>query len=258
MSTLRAFSRSVWIVLLLTAGLPMAYILKTLRLERSLSVVHSTLSAMIVKIGGIRLVVKGETALDNTPTLFISNHTSYLDCILLQSLIKIKLAWIAGAFVKTLPFASIVLSSTAIVYVDKRRNKAIKQYRERIREIIASGRSLFLFPEGTVSDGQHVLPFKSALFSAVEGGERVRIQPISVIATHLDGLPITRVYRYLYTWYGDIPLFIHIWLFLKLRRITVQVTYHPPIENIDKTRKQIRDYCENVIRQGVQAALKGY
>lgn len=60
---------------------------------------------------------------------------------------------------------------------------------------LEDGDSLILFPEGTSSDGNRALPFKSALFAV--GGVRVgdrplTVQPVSLACTGLDGLPMGR------------------------------------------------------------------
>ena len=57
------------------------------------------------------------------------------------------------------------------------------------------GRNLVLFAEGTSSDGNRVLPFKSALFSAAQNevnGRSVTVQPVTIAYTRLDGMPLGR------------------------------------------------------------------
>ena len=49
------------------------------------------------------------------------------------------------------------------------RQKAGQQARD-IARTLAGGDVLVLFPEGTTSDGNRVLPFKSSLFGAAKGG----------------------------------------------------------------------------------------
>ena len=52
---------------------------------------------------------------------------------------------------------------------------------------------MILFPEGTSSDGNKVLPFKSALFGVAQvapHGQPLLVQPVSLAYTRLDGMPV--------------------------------------------------------------------
>ena len=68
-----------------------------------------------------------------------------------------------------------------------------------------------LFGEGTSSDGNRVLPFRSALIGSArdalaeaEHTGRVWIQPLSIAYTGLRGLPLGRRDRPRVAWYGDL------------------------------------------------------
>ena len=84
------------------------------------------------------------------------------------------------------------------------------------------GDNLIMFPEGTSSDGIHVLPFKSALFERRRVSPRRRavvVQPVSVAYIRLDGIPLGRFYRPLFAWYGEMDLAPHLWTMLGLGRL---------------------------------------
>ena len=70
---------------------------------------------------------------------------------------------------------------------------------------------LILFPEGTSNDGNRVLPFKSALFAALQTSADLPIQPVSIGYTRLDGMPLGRALRPFVAWYGDMEMVPHLW-----------------------------------------------
>ena len=93
-----------------------------------------------------------------------------------------------------------------------------------------------LFGEGTSSDGNRVLEFRSALIGAArdalaqaEHVSRVWIQPLSIAYTGLLGLPLGRQHRPLVAWYGDFELAPHLADILRRGGIDVTVTWGEPI-----------------------------
>jgi 1-acyl-sn-glycerol-3-phosphate acyltransferase len=124
---------------------------------------------------------------------------------------------------------------------------------------LAAGDALILFPEGTSGDGNRVLPFKSALFAAAQHGEgvpQVVIQPVSLAYTRLDGMPIGRLYRPFFAWYGSVELAPHLWSMVGLGTVEVVVEFHPPTFLQDcGSRKALANYCHARVAGGVAGAL---
>src|SRR5690606_36752515 len=126
---------------------------------------------------------------------------------------------------------------------------------------------LVLFPEGTSSDGNRVLSFKSALMSVdqltIVNSEEDReddlvAQPVSVAYTGLYGMPMGRYFRPFFAWYGDMELFPHLWEAFSLGPIEVTVEYHRPVMIREiGNRKALAAYCEARCREGVIRALNG-
>ncbi len=210
-------------------------------------------------IVGLDVLVSGDICLES-PVLFVSNHISYLDIVVLGALVKA--GFIAKKEVASWPGINVIAKLGRTVFVDRRPRKSLTQRDEIQTRLTADKESLILFPEGTSSDGNRVLPFKSALFSVAEliesGGKPLAVQPISIAYTHLDGLPIGRTFRPLFAWYGDMDLVSHLWMVLGLGRTTIEVEFHPAVRMDGfPTRRALADHCRQVIAGAVIGANSG-
>lgn len=209
------------------------------------------------RILGFRIRVIG-TPSSRRPVLFAANHVSYTDITVLGSVIPGS--FIAKAEVADWPFFGWLAKLQRSVFVDRQARNTATQ-RDAIGDRLASGDALILFPEGTSGDGNRVLPFKSALFGAAQrgkGGSPVIVQPVSLAYTRLDGMPIGRLYRPFFAWYGAADLAPHMWSMVGLGTVEVVVEFHPPTLLADcGSRKALAAYCHARVAGGVAAALFG-
>jgi 1-acyl-sn-glycerol-3-phosphate acyltransferase len=192
------------------------------------------------------------------PTLFVANHVSYFDIMILASLIRGS--FVAKAEVKRWPLFGWLARLQRSVFVE-RRGHQVANHRDEIAVRLEAGDDLILFPEGTSSDGNRVLPFKSALFGVAERparGKPLTVQPVSIAYTRLDGMPMGRFIRPFFAWYGDMDMAGHLWHAAGLGRVTVAVEFHKPV-TIEEfgSRKAMSQYCERVVSEGVARALAG-
>jgi 1-acyl-sn-glycerol-3-phosphate acyltransferase len=211
----------------------------------------------VCRIAGFRVVRRGKISKTH-PTLFISNHTSYFDIPVMGSLIKGS--FVAKTEVGTWPLFGWLAKLQRSVFIDRQRKEAAA-HRDSLVSRLEEGDNLILFPEGTSNDGNHVLPFKSALFAVASlrpRGEPLTVQPVSITYTALDGMPMGRALRTYYAWYGDMDLAGHLWRALGLGRATVVVQFHQPVTLEDfSSRKALADHCYRKISEGVATALAG-
>lgn len=220
------------------------------------------------RILGIEVRCHGEPSHDH-PVLFVANHASYLDITVLGSLIAGS--FVSKAEVADWPFFGLLAKLQRTVFIDRRSRKAA-HHRDEIGARLDSGDDLILFPEGTSSDGNRVLPFKSALFSVAERrvrGRAIVVQPVSVAYTHIDGLPLGREWRPHVAWYGGMEIGSHIYNLIALGRLTVQVMFHSPLSMTEMEtafagngiatpsalRKLMADRSEAVVALGHAEAL---
>jgi 1-acyl-sn-glycerol-3-phosphate acyltransferase len=209
------------------------------------------------RIMGFHVEVRGQQSTDH-PTLYASNHNSYLDVMVLGSLIAGS--FVAKAEVADWPLFGWLAKLQRSVFIERRGREAAV-HRDEMSERLERGDDLILFAEGTSSDGNRVLPFKSALFAVAERRPRSRpllVQPVSIAYTRLDGVPMGRYLRPFFAWYGDMDMGSHIWQLAGLGWATVVVEFHPPV-TIDEfgSRKALSAHCQGQAAAGVAAALSG-
>lgn len=224
-------------------------------LARRLPHVYHRLSCRIL---GFDVHVVGEISTAR-PTLIVANHVSYLDIEIISAALPV--CFVAKSDVARWPLFGRLAKLQQTVFVDRRRTRAVASERDELARRLEDGHAVVLFPEGTSSDGHRLLPFKSAFFSVAErriGDRPLVVQPLTVVYTRLDGMPLGRPLRPFIAWYGDMDLGPHLWFVLGLGRVRAELHFHPPV-TIEEfgSRKALAAHCEAVIAAGLEAANAG-
>jgi 1-acyl-sn-glycerol-3-phosphate acyltransferase len=251
-AALRLISLISWILL----AMPLYVLVKWARRPKTAAAILRLIYGGLVRICGFRIERVGKPR-RQAPTLYVANHCSYFDIMVLGSLLDAT--FVAKKEVGQWPGIGFLARLAGTVFVERRARHSRTQRDEMKARLDGEAQSLILFPEGTSSDGMSVLPFKSALFSVAEaGGAALPVQPISLAYTSLDKLPMGRNWRSFFAWYGDMELADHIWMALGLGRATVTVVFHPPVsmESLP-SRKALADHCFTTVRHGVTLANGG-
>jgi 1-acyl-sn-glycerol-3-phosphate acyltransferase len=224
------------------------------RIAEGLPVVYHRLCHRIL---GFQVEVRG-TRSATRPTLFIANHASYFDIIILAGLHP--LSFVAKAEVARWPFFGWLAKLQRTVFID-RRTRSTANNRDEMQRRIEAGDNLVLFAEGTSNDGNRVLPFKTALLSVAErtvDGQPLTVQPVSIAYVRLNGMPIGYSLRPLFAWYGDMELGPHLWEALGMGRVEVVVEFHPVVDaSVCGNRRRLALACHGAIARGVDQALRG-
>lgn len=192
------------------------------------------------------------------PVLFVCNHASYLDVTVLGGLIEG--CFVAKAEVARWPVIGALSRLQGTLFID-RRPQGVRGQSVELRRALQAGASLVLFPEGTSSDGNRVLPFKSALFAAADtavDGVEVRVQPVSIAYSRHRGLPMGRRLRPCFAWYGDMTLVGHLWGCLGIGGAGIDVIFHEPVRLSQfASRKDLARHCQARVARGLSDALSG-
>jgi lyso-ornithine lipid O-acyltransferase len=211
---------------------------------------------------GIRIRVIGQRTRAQ-PLLLVANHSSWLDVPVITAVAPV--VFVAKREVASWPLLGLLAKLQRSVFVDRERRHKTLEVNAQIAQRLAAGDPVVLFGEGTSSDGNRVLPFRTALIGAARDalaaatpGGGVMIQPLSIAYVGLDGLPLGRQHRPLAAWYGDMDFVSHFRGLLRHGALDVVVSWGEPIPYLaGSDRKAVARSLESRVRELTIAARRG-
>jgi 1-acyl-sn-glycerol-3-phosphate acyltransferase len=261
MATLRASGLLIAFVVVTFALMPVQWLalkLDSYWLRRIPQLYHR----FLCRLFGIRVTVIGTPVRGGV--LMTANHSSWLDIPVLSTVMPVS--FVSKQEVGAWAFFGTLARLQRSIFIRRERGRA-REARDTIRKRLLQGDALVIFPEGTSSDGNRVLTFKSSLLSAAElpiGEDKdhrpvhAPVQPVSVAYVGLHGVPMGRENRPFFAWYGDMELVPHLWQALEMGPVDVVVEFHKPLTIDDAGgRKQLAAAAEASVRDGVVRALSG-
>lgn len=203
-------------------------------------------SVICLRLAGLRVNVIGQPIHAGA---LVANHCSWLDILVLRSVRLIY--FVSKAEVARWPGIGFITRVTGTIFIERQRSAA-KEQEALLRSRIAHDQLLCFFPEGTSTNGQVLLPFKSSLFSAFweEGqGTMLPVQPVTIRYHPPAGLPAC-----FYSWWGDMSFGRSLWSILTLsRRGSVEIIFHAAARARDfADRKALAEHCRGAVRHGVE------
>lgn len=215
---------------------------------------------IVLKLIGVRVRVTGAPA-QGRPLLLLSNHCSWLDICVLGSLFP--LFFVAKSEVAGWPVIGLLAALQRTVFVDRQKRSATGAVNREIAARLGEGDPVVLFAEGTSSDGNRVLPFRSALVGAVrdafDGERHVLVQPMALAYVRLQGVPMGRAHRPVAAWTGDLDLAPHLLEVLRQGALDVEIRFgHARMLDGAADRKRVTRDCEDEVRALVTDTLSGH
>jgi 1-acyl-sn-glycerol-3-phosphate acyltransferase len=192
--------------------------------------------------------------------LFVSNHVSWIDIVVIGSVLPV--AFVAKSEVRKWPLIGITAVMQRTVFVERARRHQAADAVAQIVDRLKSNTPIVLFAEGTSSDGNRVLPFRSALLGAVEMAaahfpEPLTIQPMAIAYTAQHGMALGRQHRPLAAWYGDMDFMPHIKTIIERTALDAVVSYgEPQVADAETSRKELTHALERTTRQLMSEILR--
>lgn len=154
---------------------------------------------------GTSLVVEGREHVDRTRShVVVANHLSVLDIMVCFLAVPLPIRFLAKKELFSIPILAPAMRAIGIVEVDRQARSAIhEKVNRQARDLVASGRSLIIYPEGTRSRDGSLRPFKKGAFTMAMAGA-IPLLPVTIVGTY-QAWPAGKLWVY----GGDVKAVIH-------------------------------------------------
>ncbi|WP_088309078.1 lysophospholipid acyltransferase family protein [Novosphingobium sp. B 225] len=169
---LRITFRLLCMAVLLLACVPLYYLLG---LATRHNPVPRLFLASVAWIAGVQLKVEGERV--HRGAFLLANHVSWIDIPAISA--ATGSAFVGHDGLAAMPLLKWLCAMNDTVFVARHDRTSVARQVEAVRTALSDTGALAIFPEGTTSDGTGLLPFKSALLSALEPiPPGIAVQPV--------------------------------------------------------------------------------
>lgn len=190
-------------------------------------VIFGAWTRSFVWISNLKIEVVGTPP--KPPFFLVTNHLSYTDIGAIRAVVKG--VFVAKAEVKDWFLAGRICRDMGTIFINRNNRRDIPRAGEEIIKRLDAGEGVIVFPEGTSTKGNTVLPFNS---SFLEFAARAEI-PVSYAAityrTPTGELPASLAA----CWWEDISFFAHLWRLFTVKQYTAIIHFgDQPVINPDR------------------------
>jgi 1-acyl-sn-glycerol-3-phosphate acyltransferase len=168
----RLWSRVALLVLAVLLCVPFHYLFRLFRLPSPWPKLFLGLAA---RCAGARVRTIGVPL--KRDVFYVSNHLSWIDILALGG--ASGTAFVAKAEIGTSPVIGWLAGLNRTVYVKRENRLGVAEQINQLRDALAENWAITVFPEGTTTDGQSLLPFKTPMLRVLEPPPPgVMVQPV--------------------------------------------------------------------------------
>lgn len=152
--------------------------------ENKIHKVAKIWAKMLLLLTNIRVRIIGtENILLGKPQIFMANHQSDFDILIVLAHIPGQFRWIVKKELFHIPIFGAAMKTAGYIEIDRQDHERAMTSLDKAARKIQEGKSVMSFPEGTRSKDGEIKPFKQGMFHlAIKSG--VPIVPISIIGAN--------------------------------------------------------------------------
>lgn len=193
-------------------------------------------SRQLLDILCVRLDVDGR--LSSAAGLLVANHISWLDIFAINAMAPT--AFVAKDEVASWPLVGWLCARTETFFLRRASRVEARQMAGKMREALTAGWRLAVFPEGTTSAGNEVLPFHAALLQPALDAA-VSLQPLAISYWDRNGRPCTAP-----AYVGETSLLTSLRVILETPEIWVRLCVLAPRSAADCRRREAAEVREAI------------
>ena len=200
-------------------------------------------SRQLLNIFGLKFkVINGDYLPKSGGYLIAANHISWIDIASIHSFLPCR--FVAKSEVAGWPVFGWMAKQTGTLFIRRDNKRHGKEIAKQLEDLLPK-EPICIFPEGTSTAGDQVLPFKTNLF---ESAAQTQVQTFPMAIRYRNA---NQEYSDATAFIGDMTLIDSITKMLRAKAITVELIFAPsPATDLD--RKDLALYCETQVRSMIE------
>jgi 1-acyl-sn-glycerol-3-phosphate acyltransferase len=200
-------------------------------------------SRQLLSMLGLRLT-HGDSA--RLSGLVVANHISWLDVFVINAMQPV--AFVAKDEVRDWPVIGWLSARTETLFMARDNRRAAHAMGQQVAAMLAAGATVAVFPEGTTTEGDDVLPFRGALLQgAVDAGATV--QPLVLRYVSADGTRSTVA-----AYCGETSLLTSIWRIATASSLIAVCQRLAPLDARGSSRRELAAACTERVLAALRSA----
>lgn len=199
----------------------------------------------LLRLLGLSVIQSGAPLPAAGPLLIVANHVSWLDIVVVHAGCP-RARFVSKAGVARWPVIGPLTRAADTLFIERDSKRDALRVVHHMAEALKAGDTLAVFPEGTTSDGEGVLPFHANLLQAAVAAA-APLQPLVLRYADATGSP-SRAAAYT----GSTTLVRSVWAVVRARDLQVQMTVLPQVPTAGADRRSLAQRCRDEIARALE------
>ncbi len=175
---------------------------------------------------------------DQARVILAANHISWLDVIAILAIYPVR--FVAKSEILDWPIIGKLSANAGTIFVAREKRNDTLRVNQFLSEILIAGDRIAIFPEGTTSDGTHLLHFHASLLQFAVASKGL-VYPVAIHYRDAMNQPTTL------TAYVDVSITQSLQLILQQPSCHVELNFLTPLQGEEKNRRELARLTEHAI-----------
>ena len=197
----------------------------------------------VLRVIGVSLETRGN--IPQPPFFAVANHLSYIDILCFAA--TVDCVFVARSDIASWPVFGMLAKSADTIFIDRAQHQDIPKAISQIEEKLEAGYGIVLFPEGTSSKGEKVLPFRASL---LEPASRLNLAVYPAAISYRTP-PGEKPAFLSVCWWGEMSFVAHFLEMLELSHCEATITFLPVSANNSDRKALAQELWSRIVSEFV-------
>jgi 1-acyl-sn-glycerol-3-phosphate acyltransferase len=204
-------------------------------------------NARMLRLLGITLASRGTPHAG--PALVVSNHVSWLDILAIDAVHPVR--FVSKADVRRWPLVGWLVAQAGTLFIERERKRDALRVVHQVADALEQGQTVAVFPEGTTSAGDCLLPFHANLLqAAIATGTPVQPVALRFADAAADPSPAA-------AYVGDTSLLGSFWAIVTADRLQARIEWLAAEAAVHADRRALAGHLQERIAQALNVKESG-